>query len=223
MKQANKNKENKPKEKEVALLPVLDASGKEVEQLELSANIFDGEVSEASIYRAVHNYLANRRQGTASTKTVTEVSGSGKKPWRQKGTGRARVGHIRNPLWRHGGVVFGPHPREFNYSLPKKIKKLALRSIINNRVLENNMIILKDLVLSDYKTKTFVNILKKLKIKDNALLVINAIDDNIRLATRNIPTIQLADAKGVNSYDILRFRKLIITKDALHTVMKRIR
>lgn len=222
MKQEKKEKD-KIKEKEIVKLPVLDISGKEVEKLELNPRIFNGKISTASIYRTVHNYLANRRQGTASTKTRTEVSGGGKKPWRQKGTGRARVGSTRNPLWRHGGVVFGPHPREFNYPLPKKIKKLSLRSIINNRALENNMVILNSLVLSDCKTKTFVNILKKLKIKDKTLLVINSMDDNIRLAARNVPDVQLVDAKSVNTYDILRFKKMLITKDALHTVIERIK
>jgi len=216
-------KEDKAKEKEAAVLPVLDTAGKEVDKLELSHKIFDGEVSTASIYRAVHNHLANKRQGTASTKTRSDISGGGKKPWRQKGTGRARVGSTRNPLWRHGGIVFGPHPREFNYALPYKIKKLALRSIINNRVLENNVVVLNDLVLSDNKTKTFVNILKKLKIKDGALIVVNSMDDNVRLSARNIANTQLRDAKSVSTYDILSFNKMVITKDALHTLIERIK
>jgi large subunit ribosomal protein L4 len=133
------------------------------------------------------------------------------------------VGHIRNPLWRHGGIVFGPHPRDFDYTLPKKIKKLALRSIINNRALENNMVILSDLALPDCKTKSLLAILKKLKIKQKALLVINTMDDNIRLAARNIPYIQLAEAKGLNTYNVLSSEKLLITKDAFHTVIERIR
>jgi len=222
MKQDKKQKDS-AKEKKTVVLPVLDVSGKEVEKLELSPRIFDGKVSTASIYRAVHNYLANRRQGTASTKTRSNVSGGGKKPWRQKGTGRARVGSTRNPLWRHGGVVFGPHPRDFGYSLPKKIKQLSLRSIINNRALENNIVVLNSLVLSDCKTKTFVNILKKLKMKDGALLVINSMDDNIRLATRNIPNVGLRDANSVNTYDILSFKKMLVTKDALRILTERIK
>jgi large subunit ribosomal protein L4 len=217
------SKESKAKEKELAVLPVLDISGKEVEKLELNPKVFDGEISTASIYRAVHNHLANKRQGTASTKTRSDISGGGKKPWRQKGTGRARVGSTRNPLWRHGGIVFGPHPREFNYALPKKIKKLALRSIVNNRALENDMIVLDDLALSDNKTKTFVNILHKLKVKDNALVVVNSMDDNVRLSVRNIANTKLSDAKSVNTYDILRFKKMIITKDALRTLIERIK
>ncbi|MDD5291712.1 MAG: 50S ribosomal protein L4 [Candidatus Omnitrophica bacterium] len=222
MKQSKKQKDS-AKEKKAVVLSVLDISGKEVEKLELSPRIFDGKVSTASIYRAVHNYLANRRQGSASTKTRSDVSGGGKKPWRQKGTGRARVGSTRNPLWRHGGVVFGPHPRDFSYSLPKKIKQSSLRSIINNRALENNIIVLNSLVLSDCKTKTFVNILKKLKIKDGSLVVINSMDDNIRLATRNIPNVQLRDAKSVNTYDILSFEKMLITKDALRILTERVK
>ena len=127
-----RTKKTKKEKEEKVVLPVVDTSGKEVENLELNPKIFDGRISMGSIYRAVHNYLANQRSGTAATKTRGEVSGSGKKPWRQKGTGRARVGSIRSPLWRHGGTIFGPHPRDFSYSLPKKIKKLALKSALNS-------------------------------------------------------------------------------------------
>ena len=128
--------------KDTIVLPVLDASGKEVEKVELDYRIFDRRVSKGSIYRTVHNYLANNRSRAASTKTRGDVSGGGKKPWRQKGTGRARVGSSRNPLWRHGGVAFGPHPRDFSYSLPKKIKKLALRSALNDRAMNNDMVVI---------------------------------------------------------------------------------
>ncbi|MBL7129917.1 MAG: 50S ribosomal protein L4 [Candidatus Omnitrophica bacterium] len=209
--------------KEKIVLPVVDTSGKEVEKIELDPRIFDARVSEGSIYRTVHNYLANNRSRAASTKTRGEVSGGGKKPWRQKGTGRARVGSIRNPLWRHGGTVFGPHPRDFSYSLPKKIKKLALRSILNNRALNNDMVVLNALMLESSKTKTFVDILKKLKLKDKTLLVINSFSENIMLSVRNIPDVQLVDSKRINAYDVLRFKKVLITKDALHAIIERLK
>ncbi|NQU18603.1 50S ribosomal protein L4 [bacterium] len=212
----------KPK-KETIVLPVIDISGKEVEKVELDPRVFDGRVSKGSIYRTVHNYLANKRSGTASTKNRGEVSGGGKKPWRQKGTGRARVGSIRTPLWRHGGVTFGPHPRDFSYSLPKKIKKLALRSVLNNRILDKDMVVLNVLVLENYKTKSFVKILKKIKLKDKILLVINSFSENVMLSVRNIPNIQLVDSKSVNAYDVLRSKKILIIKDALHTITERLK
>ncbi|MFH1621723.1 MAG: 50S ribosomal protein L4 [Candidatus Omnitrophota bacterium] len=209
--------------KETIVLPVLDTSGKEVEKIELDSRVFDRSNSKGSIYRAVHNYHANNRSRAASTKTRAEVSGGGKKPWRQKGTGRARVGSSRNPLWRHGGVVFGPHPRDFSYVLPKKIKKLALKSMLNNRALSNDIIILNTLVLENAKTKNFVNIIKKLKLKDKVLLVLNSFSENIMLSVRNIPNIGLVDSKNVNAYDILIYKKIIMTKDALRIIIERLK
>lgn len=209
--------------KEPIVLPVLDIAGKEVEKIELDSRVFDKIVSKGSVYRAVHNYLANNRSGTASTKTRGEVSGGGKKPWRQKGTGRARVGSTRNPLWRHGGVVFGPHPRDFSYALPKKIKKLALKSALNNRALSDDIVVINALVLEGIKTKTVVNILKKLKLKDKLLLVLNSFSENIMLSVRNIPNVCLVDSKNVNAYDILKFKKMLITKDALRVVTERLK
>lgn len=205
------------------VLPVIDIFGKEVENLELNPKIFDGRISMGSIYRTIHNYLANQRSGTASTKTRGEVSGGGKKPWRQKGTGRARVGSIRSPLWRHGGTIFGPHPRDFSYSLPTKIKKLALKSALNSFVLNKNIVILNALVLENYKTKTFTQILKKIKLKDKITLVVNSFDENIKLSVRNIPNVELVESRNLNAYDILRSKKLLITKDAFHTVMERLK
>jgi large subunit ribosomal protein L4 len=213
----------KKETKEKIVLPVLDVSGKEVEKIELDRRIFDGSISKGSVYRAIHNYLANNRSRAASTKTRADVSGGGIKPWRQKGTGRARVGSTRNPLWRHGGVVFGPHPRDFSYVLPKKIKKLALKSIFNDKALNNELIIINALILDNPKTKTFVDIIKKLKIKEKALLITDTFSENIMLSTRNIPDFQIADSKSVNVYDVLSFKKLIITKEALRTIIERLK
>ncbi len=219
----NKKETKKEIKKENIILPVLDISGKEVEKIELDTRVFDGIISKGSIYRAVHNYLSNKRSGTASTKTRGEVSGGGKKPWRQKGTGRARVGSIRNPLWRHGGTIFGPHPRDFSYELPKKIKKLALKSILNDRAVNKDMVIVNALILENSKTKTFVEILKKLNLKDKALLVLNSLSDNIKLSVRNIADICLVDSNSVNAYDVLRHKKMLITKDALHSLTERLK
>ncbi|MFH1622577.1 MAG: 50S ribosomal protein L4 [Candidatus Omnitrophota bacterium] len=209
--------------KEKIVLPVLDTSGKEVEKIELDLRVFDRRISKGSIYRAVHNYHANNRSGTASTKTRAEVSGGGKKPWRQKGTGRARVGSSRNPLWRHGGVVFGPHPRDFSYVLPRKIKRLALKSMLNNRALSNDMIVLNALVLENAKTKNFASIIRKLKIKEKVLLILNSCSENIMLSVRNIPNIGLVDSKNVNAYDILCYKKILTTKDALRIIIERLK
>lgn len=209
--------------KETIVLPVIDPSGKEVEKMELDHRVFDRKTSKGSIYRTVHNYLANNRSRAASTKTRGDVSGGGKKPWRQKGTGRARVGSIRNPLWRHGGTVFGPHPRDFSYSLPKKIKKLALKSILNDRAINDDMVIINALVLENAKTKTFVAIMKKLKLEEKTLLVLNSFSENIMLSVRNIPNVQLVDSKLVNAYDVLRFKKMLVTKDALRAIIERLK
>lgn len=209
--------------KQRIVLPVVDLLGKEVEKIELDPKVFDGKISKGSIYRTLHNYLANNRAGTASTKTRGEVRGGGKKPWRQKGTGRARAGSIRSPLWRHGGTIFGPHPRDFSYCLPKKIKRLALKSALNDRALNNNIIILNALVLENYKTKTFVEILKKLKLKDRLLLILPSFTRNTILSVRNIPNVEFIDSLSLNAYDVLRFQKILTTKDTLNEITKRLK
>lgn len=218
---AAKVKTTKPKQRIV--VPVVDTSNKEVEKIELDPVVFDGKVSSGSIYSTIANYLANRRSGTASTKTISDVSGSGRKPWRQKGTGRARVGSIRTPIWRHGGIVFGPHPRDFSYQLPKKIKKLALKSSLNDRALHNEIIIVNTLVSESYKTKRFAEILKKLDINDKVLLVVNTINDNVLLSIRNIPFVELINAQNLNAYDVMRHKKILFTKESLQKVIGRLK
>lgn len=209
--------------KQRIVLPVVDTSNKEVEKIELDPKVFDGRVSSGSVYRAVRNYLANRRAGTASTKTRGDVSGSGRKPWRQKGTGRARVGSIRTPLWRHGGVIFGPHPRDFSYRLPQKIKKLALKSTLNDRALNHDIVIVNTLISDSYKTKKFAEILKRLKLTDKILLVLSSISDNMLFSVRNIPYVKLVDSQSLNAYDVVSFKKILITKDALQHVIGRLK
>lgn len=204
-------------------LAVRDIEGKEVEDITLDPKIFDGKVRKPTLYQAVNMYLANKRRGTAETKTIGEVSGGGKKPWRQKGTGRARVGSTRNPLWRGGGTVFGPHPRNFSYTLPSKIKKLSLKDSINSKINDKEIIILQDLSLKEPKTKHVNKLLKKLKIKDKCTIVFNKKEnDNFLLAARNIEGVSLKNAQDINAYEILASGKLLFTKAALSNLIERI-
>lgn len=221
---------------EVITLPIYNTEGKEVDTLKLDPAVFDGQVNADAIYQAVLAYRASQRKGLASTKTMGEVSGGGRKPWRQKGTGRARVGSIRSPLWRHGGVIFGPHPRNFSYALPARIKKLALKSSLNAKVNENNFIILDSLKLEKPKTKEAAQVFSHLKInsfkkskkgsetKDlKVLLLLDKIDKNLKLALRNLPFLNINRARDTHTYEVLQARKLIITKEGLQQLTARLK
>ena len=162
---------------------VYDINGKKVSDVELNENVFGIEPNEAIVHEVLVNYLANQRQGTQSTKTRAEVSGGGRKPWRQKGTGRARQGSIRSPQWKGGGVVFAPKPRDYSYSVPKKVKRLALKSVLTSKVLENEIIVVDELNLNAPKTKEMINVLKNLKADKKALIVIDKKDENVILAS----------------------------------------
>lgn len=204
-------------------LAVRDIDGKETEQISLDSKIFDGKVNKSLLYQAVKMYLANKRRGTAATKTRGEVSGSGKKPWRQKGTGRARVGAIRNPLWRGGGIVFGPHPRDYSYTLPTKVKRSSLISSINSKLNDKDLIILKDLSLKESKTKYVGKLLKKLKINNRCTIIFDKKEDNnFSRAARNIKGILLRGPQDVNAYDILASEKILLTKEALKSLVSRL-
>jgi len=206
-------------------LPVYNQEGKEIESLELDPNVFDGQVNLDVLYQVVLMYRANRRKGLASTKTRGEVSGGGKKPWRQKGTGRARVGSIRSPLWRKGGVIFGPHPRDYSFRLPKKIKIAALKSSLNAKLNENNLLILDDLEVDVPKTKEATKILSNLKLNGNKsiLLMLDKIDAKSRLSFRNINYVDTISAADTNAYDVLKARKLIVTLSGLKILVDRIK
>jgi len=206
-------------------LPVYNQEGKEIESLELDPIVFDGQVNLDVLYQAVLMYRANRRKGLASTKTRGEVSGGGKKPWRQKGTGRARVGSIRSPLWRKGGVIFGPHPRDYSFRLPKKIKIAALKSSLNAKLNENNLLILDDLEIDVPKTKEATKILSNLKLNGNKsiLLMLDKIDAKSRLSFRNINYVDTISAADTNAYDVLKARKLIVTLSGLKILVDRIK
>ncbi len=199
----------------MAEVPIYNIKGQSIGKMSLDKDIFNGEVNEAILYQAIKMYEANLRQGTASTKTRSDVSGGGKKPWKQKGTGRARAGTIRSPLWRGGGIIFGPHPRDYSYSIPKKIKRLALISSLNDKLNNNELIVLEDIKISKPKTKEFVSILRNLKADDKPLLVLDDKDETIIRASRNIPRLLLRDYKTLNAYEVLKQHKLILTQKAL--------
>jgi len=209
-------------------LPIYNIEGKEIDTLKLNTKVFDGTINTASLYQTINAFRANQRRGLAATKTRGEVRGGGRKPWKQKGTGRARVGSTRSPLWRHGGVVFGPHPRDFSLRLPKKIKALALKSSLNNKVKENNFMILDSFKIENPKTKEVVKILSNLKAvskvnkKNKVLLLLDKIDNNLKLALRNIGSLNVGLAKDAHAYEIEASKKLIITKDGLKDLMDRL-
>jgi len=167
-------------------------------------------------------YSANKRAGCAATKTRAYVRGGGKKPWRQKGTGRARVSSIRNPIWRGGGVAFGPQPRDYSYSMPDKTKKLAIKSGLNSKLADEKLRIVEKIELKEPKTKLFKSILKSLKIKKSALLVLDKVTDDIKKASRNIPKVTVTNTESLNAMDILRHEELVITEAALRKLQKRI-
>ncbi|UCG35143.1 MAG: 50S ribosomal protein L4 [Candidatus Omnitrophota bacterium] len=203
---------------------VLNTSGKEVEKIDLDSAVFDGKVNKALMQQAVVTYLANQRMGLASTKTRAEVKGSGRKPWRQKGTGRARVGSIRSPLWRGGGVTFGPKPRSFRKQFPKRMKALALKSALNAKLKDDQIIIVDGITLKSNKTKDFFGILKKLKVDSQKVrLVVKDMQDNLKLSCRNITNAFVDVAKDLNTYQALDCKKLLLTKEALKEIETRVK
>ncbi len=211
------------------VLPIYNTEGKETGKAELDKKVFDGTVNTHAIYQAVNCYRANQHKGIASTKTRGEVSGGGKKPWRQKGTGRARAGSIRSPLWRHGGVVFGPHPRDFSYSLPQKIKNLALKSSLNVKVKDNNLLILENMDIANDKTKAASAVFSKLKLSENkkkqpsVLLLVNKLDEGLKLALRNLPYLSVDLARNTHVYEVMANKKLVVTSEALDELVKRLK
>ena len=194
---------------------VFDMAGKPVSEIELSDAIFGIEPNKSVMHAAVVNYLATHRQGTHSTLTRTEVRGGGRKPWKQKGTGHARQGSIRAPQWRHGGIALGPKPRDYSYSLNKKVKRLALKSALSSKVLEENLIVLDSLKLDAYKTKSVINMLNALGVEKKALIVMASSDEKVIKSANNIPGVKTALTNTLNVYDILNYDKFIVVKDAV--------
>ena len=203
----------------MASVAMVDMSNKKVKDVELPA-VFGEEVRSHLLHSAVVNQLANRRAGTAATKTKGLVSGGGVKPFKQKGTGRARAGSTRSPLWRHGGTVFGPTPRDYSYSMPKKEKRAALAAALSSKVGENRMVLLDKLELAEPRTKQMSELLKTLGVAESALVLINAENKNVALASRNMPNIKVLRMENINVYDLLKYRYLITTQDALTTMQE---
>lgn len=188
--------------------------GEVIGDIELSEDIFGVEVNKNALHLVVVNQLANKRQGTQSTKTKSEVSGGGRKPWRQKGTGRARHGSIRSAQWIKGGIVLGPKPRSYRYTLPKKVKRLALKSALTSKVNSNDIMVLDKLEFDTIKTKKMVEVLNNLKVNTSALVVLDKKDSIVEKSARNIPGIKTTLVNTLNVFDILKYDKFIITKDA---------
>ncbi len=199
----------------MSTISVFDMAGNQVSETELNDAIFGITPNEGVMHAMVVNYLANQRQGTQSTLTRTEVSGGGRKPWRQKGTGHARQGSTRAPQWVHGGVALGPKPRDYRYALNKKVRRLAMKSALSTKVLDNNMIVLDALELDAFKTKTIVEMLKALNVEGKALIVTAEADTKVIKSAANIPGVKTAAVNSLNVYDILNYDKFIVVKNAV--------
>lgn len=192
-----------------------NTDGNKVGDIELNENVFGVEIRPDVMHEVVVNYLANQRQGTQSTKTRTEVRGGGIKPWRQKGTGRARQGSIRAPQWVGGGVALGPKPRDYRYSVNKKVRRLALKSALSSKVVDNDIIVLEGLKLDEIKTKKVVEILSNLGVTEKALIVLPENDKNVVISARNIKGVDTTFVGAINTYEVLNHTKCIIVKDAV--------
>ena len=194
---------------------VYDMAGKVVSEMELSEAVFGIEPNPVVVHQVVVNYLANQRQGTQSTLTRTEVSGGGKKPWRQKGTGHARQGSIRAPQWRKGGIALGPKPRDYSYSLNKKVRRLAIKSVFSDKVATSDLIVVDNISVDSYKTKVIVEMLKALGVEKKALIVMPEHNDKLIKSAANIPGVKTALVNTINVYDIVNCDKFIVAKDAI--------
>jgi large subunit ribosomal protein L4 len=203
-------------------LTIKDTKGQSQGELEVKFPLVEGGKGTQAVHDTVVAYRAAQRMGTASTKTMGEVAGTGKKPWRQKGTGRARAGSFQSPLWRGGGVVFGPKPRDFAKKVSRKTKQLALRKALSERLRAGDVVVVDDLKLDSPKTKEFVSVLSALELKGSALVVAHAADKNLTLASRNVPDVALTTSDMLNTYDILRPDKLVFTRNAFEQVEARL-
>ena len=194
---------------------VFDVTGKEVGKIDLSDAVFGIEPNAVVMHEVVVNYLGNQRQGTQSALTRSEVSGGGKKPWRQKGTGHARQGSTRAPQWTHGGIVFAPKPRSYRYTVNKKVRRLALKSALSSKVQEESLVVLDSMTMDAYKTKTVAAMLNALGAEKKALIVLPSVDQKLIKSANNIPGVKTAQVNTINVYDILNADKLIVLKDAV--------
>ena len=195
-------------------IDVYNMEGKKVSDVELNDNVFGIEPNENIVHSALVNYLANQRQGTGSTKTRAEVRGGGRKPWRQKGTGRARQGSIRAPQWMKGGIALGPKPRSYKYAIPKKMRKLALKSVLTSKVEEKELVVVDKLELKEIKTKEMVKVLNNLNTK-KALIVLSEKNLNVQASARNIENVKTTLVNTINVFDLLKYDNLVVTEDAI--------
>ena len=194
---------------------VLSVDGKKVKELELNENVFGIEPNENIVHSAIVNYLANQRQGTQSTKTRAEVSGGGRKPWRQKGTGRARQGSIRAPQWIKGGIALGPKPRSYKYTVNRKERRLAIKSMLSSKVLEKELVVVDALDLKEIKTKEMVKVLNNLKVEGKTLILLPEKNENVQKSARNIENVKTTLVNTINVYDLLKYKNLVITLDTV--------
>lgn len=204
-------------------LSVLNLEGKEAESIDLPDDIFGSRVNTRLLHQAVVMYQASQRQGNAHTKERADVSGGGKKPYRQKGTGRARAGSSRSPLWKGGGVTFGPRKRDFSYTVPKKIRKAALRESLKAKFQDENLLCISDVTQSFEKTKEFAKVLNNLKLTGKVVALLDGSDDSVKRVSRNVARFNLIRSADVNAYDILRNKKLLLTKTAIKNLLERIK
>lgn len=196
-------------------IPVLDMEGKQIEEVELTPGIFESEINSVAVHQVVTAILASRRRGTADTKTRGEVAGGGKKPWRQKGTGRARAGSIRSPLWKGGGKVFGPQPRDYGIKVPKKVKKLALKSALSAKAKASEIVVVDRFNIDEPKTRKAVEALEKLKLGNKVVLVVDKQNETTSKALRNLEGVHMIEISQLNVYDVLDNDQLVFSRDAL--------
>ena len=194
---------------------VLSVDGKKVKELELNENVFGIEPNENIVHSAVVNYLATQRQGTQNSKTRAEVSGGGRKPWRQKGTGRARQGSIRAPQWIKGGIALGPRPRSYSYKMNKKEKRLAIKSILSSKVAEKELVVLDKLELKEIKTANMVKVLNNVKAEGKTLILLPANNENVQKSARNIEGVKTLTVDTINAYDLVKYNNLVVTEDTV--------
>ena len=199
-------------------IDVYNMQGKKVSDIELNENIFGIKPNEKVVHTALVNYMANQRQGTANTKTRAEVSGGGRKPWRTKGTGRARQGRIRAPQWIKGGIALGPKPRDYRYTINKKERRLAIKSVLSSKVLEKNLVVVDKLELDEIKTKNMVNVLENLKVEGKTLIILPEKNLNVQKSAKNIEGVKTGLVNTINVYDLLKYNKLILTVDSVKSL-----
>ena len=199
-------------------IDVYDIKGNKVSEVELKEEIFGITPNETVVHSVLVNYLANQRQGTQSTKTRSEVSGGGRKPWRQKGTGRARQGSIRAPQWIKGGIALGPKPRSYKYTVNKKERRLAIKSVLSSKVLENSLVVVDKMDLKEIKTKNMVNVLASLKVTEPALILLPEKNEAVQKSARNIENVKTSLVNTINVYDLLKYKKLVLTLDTVKKI-----